>query len=467
MNKFFTQSPNIKKEYCCTIVKISDVTPIEGSDFLSTTLVNGFPVVVRRDQVKSGDLLFYVANECQLSEDFCRENNLYDDRELNKDKEKKGYLNKYGRVRIVKLRGQASMGLLISKEDMMNYIKEDFTKEMKEGLEFDMIQDKLFVKAFVPPVKHEDRQKTNKRNNKLPLFDRMIPGEFSFHYDTDQLEKNITSFKPDDEVTISVKLHGTSAIIGNIRTREPKWNNSLYIKYFNYLPKFLQFTKERYDYVCSSRSVIIDGKISPSGQEKPLGDVQKMIYQYKELISSQDILNPGMTIYGEIIGYYPNSNTAIQSIGGKAYDYGCKRGENKLMIYRITTHLSDDTHYEWDVNEIREWTYHMLAEHPDLSNKIHPIDVLYIGSLRDLYPKLDTSNHWHESLLENLKNDKVFDMEDNEPLCHNAVPREGLVIRKNRDIVKEAFKLKCMKFRFKEAEDIDKGKVDVETSQAY
>lgn len=52
-------------------------------------------------------------------------------------------------------------------------------------------------------------------------------------------------------------------------------------------------------------------------------------------------------------------------------------------------------------------------------------------------------------------------------LRKNNVPREGIVVRKDNDIVKEAFKLKCMKFRFKEAESIDNGEVDAEMEQAY
>ena len=36
----------------------------------------------------------------------------------------------------------------------------------------------------------------------------MIPGQFSFHYDTAPLNKNMYRIEPDDKVTISVKLHG-------------------------------------------------------------------------------------------------------------------------------------------------------------------------------------------------------------------------------------------------------------------
>ena len=55
--------------------------------------------------------MVYVANECELNPTFCKKNNLFEDSSLNEDSTKKGYFNKYGRVRIVKLRGQASLGI--------------------------------------------------------------------------------------------------------------------------------------------------------------------------------------------------------------------------------------------------------------------------------------------------------------------------------------------------------------------
>ena len=66
-----------------------------------------------------------------------------------------------------------------------------------------------------------------------------------------------------------------------------------------------------------------------------------------------------------------------------------------------------------------------------------------------------------------MKNESRWYMEQNEPMCKHAVPREGVVIRKINDPIKEAFKLKTLKFSFKEAEKIDKGEVDIEMKQGY
>ena len=102
-------------------------------------------------------------------------------------------------------------------------------------------------------------------------------------------------------------------------------------------------------------------------------------------------------------------------------------------------------------------------------DRIHPIDILYKGTLADIYSDLDTDNNWHTNLLERMKNDKDnFGMELNEPLCtFNKVPREGIMIRINNDKLVRAFKLKTQSFMLKEAVSIDAGEIDIEMMDNY
>lgn len=480
MNMIFSQSPDMKKEYCCTVVRIGEILPIEGKDVIGQTLVNGFPVVVRKDQVHEGDLMFYAKMECQLHAEFCWANNLYDNPEMNHDKTQKGYFNKYGRVRIVRLGGVPSMGYLFTAQEMLNFMTSvgiygGFTMEELLDVEFDTVGDRLFVKPFVPSIKESTpagQGRGTKRNKRLLKFDRMIPGEFAFHYDTNQFNDNVRQFSPNDQVSITVKLHGCSAIIGNIRVREPKYKSGLFGKLytglFGYLPKFLQFVVKKFDYVYSTRSVIINQDINPhdTGRGYAGGLVQREVERYGEMFKKYNVLPEGTTIYGEVVGYYTGTSIPIQKTCD-AYDYGCDHGENKLMIYRIVSEDPYGDKYEWDVPEIQSWTEHVKDIHPEIAKNIHTIDVLYVGALRDLYPDLDTEKHWHQNLLARMKNESRWYMEQNEPMCKHAVPREGIVIRKINDPIKEAFKLKTLKFSFKEAEKIDKGEVDIETKQGY
>ena len=74
----FTKSDDFKSEYSCAVVRVGELTPIEGSDFLARTDIFGTQIVVRKDQVKTGDLMIYAANETQLNERFLSVNNLFE-----------------------------------------------------------------------------------------------------------------------------------------------------------------------------------------------------------------------------------------------------------------------------------------------------------------------------------------------------------------------------------------------------
>lgn len=586
-NNIFKKSEKFSSEYCCSIVKIGEVKPIEGKDKIGYTLVNGETIVVRKDQVKEGDVLFYASNETQLDKDFLGANNLFESSsyELNanakevepyilKNKELKekvdgiekvikklyvcskfmieydsqllaaededekkeletrynnscktimkyvgdsltldssskefvvsaqehcakkkiefdelrkeieentsfirshvGFFNKTGRVRAIRLGGVQSMGYLFSLDELTKYNinVRDINLEELVGEDFDTIEDTLFIKAYVPFVpqrgsKGDGKSKDRKRNKKIEKFDRMVKGEFSFHYSTDPLPKCINRVKPDDVVTITSKLHGTSICIGKLHVKTPIklpfhkwiWNKFVDLTGLFKAHRITDYIIE-YGNVTSSRTVIKNQYINKEVTDGYYGvdvwsEYGNLLYPY---------LTEGMTIYGEIIGYCTGSDKMIQ----KGYDYGCEKGENKLMIYRITTTNDNGTKLEWNVTDVHNWTQGLIREHPEIADRIHVIDLLYHGTLANLYPDISLENHWHENVLEAMRNDKKhFNMEKNDPICHNKVPFEGVVLRIDDDELSEAFKLKCQKFLSKEREEIDKGEVDMEMADAY
>ena len=609
----FTKSDDFKSEYSCAVVRVGELTPIEGSDFLARTDIFGTQIVVRKDQVKTGDLMIYAANETQLNERFLSVNNLFEigerDRNANaaevnaimaeydpikkqaddlknkaknvkasmeqmkkksdkfgKDVKKKqkelddliakkaeeeanptefhdkniadftaaidaakaeinekqnlsddclkramekttvytnlrkqaddliasgkhivddakklcGFFNKYGRVRCLTLKGCPSFGVLFAPADLQKFDESITVEEIEayEGNEFDTVNGELFVKVFVPPMPVVQGRKGNrnaKAQKRLEQFDRMIPGEFSFHYSCSQFQKTLQFYRPEDIVDISKKIHGTSTIAAKIHVknkRSPFWLLHGWNKVVKalHLPKKLSVIDYDVEFgpVYASRTVIKNQYINSevgSGYYK-----QDVWSEYGELI--YPYLAEGMTIYGEIYGFLTGSESPIQ----KTYDYGCEIGENKLMIYRISTaeldEVGNEIHREWEIPEVLEWTKNLIQRMQDANDenwkRIHPIDLLYHGTLEDLYPDLDTENHWHENLLERMKNDERFDMEKNEPLCKNQVPCEGIVIRKYGDTVLRADKLKCAAFLIGEALRVESNDFqDVEMMQGY
>lgn len=581
----FGKSENFKEEYSCSIIRIGEIKPIEGKDKIGFTLVNGETIVIRKDQVKEGDILIYASNESELNKDFLGANNLFESNsyELNsnasevekyilKNKDLKpqlnyveknltkldncikfviryesevataegdedilydlsqrlakstgfisgylnrnvedfpslvefvneaekvraeketlfkelkseieanteyvrsrvGFFNKTGRVRSIRLGGVASKGYLFTLEELAKYNPKvkDINLEEYLGQDFDTVDGELFVKAYVPfvPEKRTKTSSAEKRNKKIVRFDRMIEGEFSFNYDSLLLPKNIHKIKPTDSVAITVKIHGTSFVCGKVHVKTPiklPFMRRMCNKFIDLTGLFKKYRtidyKVEYGNVTSSRNVIKNKYINK--------DVTDGYYsvdvwsEYGELI--YPYLSEGMTLYGEIFGYLTNSTKMIQ----KQYDYGCEVGTNKLMPYRITTSLPDGGKYEWNVEEVKEWTEKLIKEHPEIADRIHVIDLLYHGTLADLYPTLSLTEHWNENVLEELRNDKKhFGMEKDEPLCENKVVREGLCIRIDDDETNENFKLKCQKFYDREKKLMDEGEVDIEMGNTY
>jgi len=238
MNNIFTKSEKFKQEYSATIVKVGELKDIENSDNLKQVIIDGFSVVVNKNDVKEGDLMIYCKNETQLNLQFLSINNMFEmgARELNsnsaevqslidngkEDEAKKlvGYFNKNGRVKMIRLRGCPSMGVLLRLE---NFVKWDITLSNVNlndyityddngnfiPFDFDTINDVLFIKAYVPKTNQvRSGGGTGKKKDKSKKFDRMIEGEFEFHYDTNQLNSNMWKLHPEDVVDISVKVHG-------------------------------------------------------------------------------------------------------------------------------------------------------------------------------------------------------------------------------------------------------------------
>lgn len=442
-------------EYCIDVVKIGQMFPIENSDFLAYTKVFNDIIVVRKDQVHEGDLMFYASNECQLSKEFLSVNNMFRHGELNADSSQTGFFEDTGRVRAIKLRGFRSSGFLFGLPEMQKFYPEFTEEEMKQivNVDFDTVGEKLLVKAYIPYTKTSRSSNQIKENKADKKYDRLVAGEFLFHYDTGMLQKEIFKIKPDDKVTITVKLHGTSAIFANVPVKV--YSKNPIIRFINLFRK-KPIYKIANGNLCASRRVIKNRYIN---KHLTKGFYSQDIWEiYNDWL--KDYIPAGMTIYGEICGFLPDGSP-IQG----AYDYGNRPKHSFLMIYRITTDESNGKR-EWEISEVKKFTLNLMKLVPENENlSIHPIDILAEDSLRNLYPDVPVSGHWNEEIIDALRKDARLGFEKMEPLCRNKVPREGIVVRKIGDVIPEAWKLKAIAFLNKEAKEIDKGNTNMEMNQ--
>ena len=474
MDNLLSKSKGFSEEYCCTVVRVGALEDVENSDNLKKTYINGESIVVNKNDVKEGDIMLYVSNECQIDSGFLFINNMYEHYELNANKAEveeklkqnadfkntdefkkmRGYFGDNGRVRMIRLRGCPSFGVLLKPTSFEKaYIHSDIKIDWNAlvGTDFDTVwNDIIFVKAYVPPMRGNHTKTISQKVSKWDRFDRMVAGQFKLHYDTEMLKKHLDLFKLDTTIDVTIKIHGTSFICGNLLVNYPKPFYRLKRLINNVFKTNISEFKQQYGMVVSSRKVIKNEWANTKHKEGYYGvdiwtEYGNIIYPY---------IPKGVTVYGEIFGYLTNSSRMIQ----KDYDYGNAVGANKLMIYRVTEHTPEGLK-EYSISEVIEFTKkiygNMVANNDVNADRIFNIEEvkLYHGKLETLVNNVDD---FVDFLVKNCN------IEKREPMCNNNVPREGVVVRICDDAVTEAFKLKGVAFLTREAKNIDGGEVDIE-----
>ena len=430
--------------YCAIVVKINTIIPLENSDNLVAALIMGNQVIVTKD-VKVGDVGLYFPLETQLSEVYLSTNNLYTTAELNKDQTKKGFFEKNGRVRCIRLRGNKSEGLFMPLESV------NFALSLKDSLqigdEFDELNGiQICQKYFVKKSNQQGAVGSKQKKLGKKVQSKLIENQFRLHQDTSMMFRNLHRVQPDDFISVTYKVHGTSAVSSKVLCKKPlKW-------YETALKKLgVNVVDTRYDYIFSSRNTIKNANLNEGAQSFYTEDIWGITHN--EL---KEFLQDGVTIYYEVVGFLPNGG-AIQ----KDYDYGCRQGEHKIMVYRITYTNTAGKVFEFSAKQVQDWckTFGVGA-----------VPELFYGRAKDLYNenytyegidmKLSNFNieKWREGFLQTLK-DK-FNEKDCY-ICKNAVPEEGCVIRMEKNEF-EAYKCKSNRFYERETKQLDKGESNIE-----
>ena len=451
------QSKNANVNYLAKIVKIDNFHKHSDPEVtkLKCCCIDGFNIITGIDSEPG--LYVYFPTACCINPKFLSYANLYRHGELNVDQTKTGMFDDNGRVKAIRLRGELSEGFIIPIVVLENWVMSTVNVELKveEGTEFDSIEHdgKTFWvnKKYIPKNTRTSGApgSGNSGKGKQPKgLDKIIENQFRFHYDTVLIKKCPHVLHPNDLISITSKVHGTSGISAYVLCKqELNWKQKI--------ARWLTGEEfDKYDYLYSSRSVIKNQYYNKSVQG---GFYRVDVWKYADDIV-RPCLSKGMTAYYEIIGFLPNGGYiqknydygCLPPVGDEAYTYG---KHFKVQIYRVTiTDVSGKVH-EFSAREVQLWAQ-MVG--------LVPVEQYYYGYAKDLYPDLDPSEHWNENFLSKLANDKNFYMECNSPTCDNKVPHEGIVI-KIENMKSEAFKLKCFKFLDGEGKALDKGEVDIES----
>lgn len=450
------KSKKASENYLSKIVNITEFRKHNDPEVtrLKCCSIDGYNMITGIDSEPG--LYVYFPAMSQINGDFLRFANLYRHKELNNDPEQSGLFDDNGRVKAIRLRGELSEGFIIPLVVLQNYIVSVTNielNEVKEGTEFDAVSHEgkeFWISKKYLPKRTQGRGSgnTTKQGKKPPKsIDRIIDGQFRFHYDTVLIKKCPHVLTPDTQIQMSYKIHGTSGISANVLCKKRlNWKEKI--------AKWLTGVEfNEYGPVYASRTVIKNRYLN---KEVGPGYYGCDVWGEADMVVRPH-LTKGLTAYYEIVGFLPTGQY-IQ----KPYDYGCvppKVGEHytrekhfKVRIYRIT-HTDPDGHvFEYTPKQVQQWC---------ANAGLTPVEECYCGRAGDLYPDLDPQNHWSENFVERLANDANFYMEKDSPHCENKVPHEGVVI-KLLDNISGAFKLKSFRFINKEQELLDKGEENIE-----
>ena len=454
------KSEKFNPNYLAKIVNITDFTKHPNPDCtgLKCAHVGGYSISVSKDTPEG--LYVYFPIGVQINGNILSFLNLYRKAELNKDQDKTGFFDENGRVKAIKLQKYPSEGFLLPVEALQKCFSEEI--EFEDGLEFDSIElkngtDWICKKYIVKQRRTQGSSNRTKAAKQPKGLDKLVENQFRLHYDTVLIKKNPYAVKPDDIISVTAKVHGTSGISSLVICKKS-------LSFKDRLIGFL-FGKDKvsnlqYDDLWSSRKVV-KNRFYNSGANDGYYGVDVWGEAHKIL---KPHLTKGLTLYYEIIGFLPNGG-AIQSLGGQAYDYGCiPPGENepytynkhfKIQIYRVTYTNPDGIVYEFSAKQVQQWCN---------NHGLTPVQELYYGYAKDLYPDLDLTTRWNENFIQRMADDKNFYMEELSPTCHNKVPHEGVVI-KVENSKSEAYKLKCFRFLEKESKAQDKGESNIEDDE--
>jgi RNA ligase (TIGR02306 family) len=323
-------------EYKVPLTRIKEIKPIPKADRLEIAYVYGWEVVVSKGQYQVGDVTLYCPIDSLLPQDL--EDFLFPpDSKIKLDKH---------RVRQIKIRGQASQGMLINPNEL---IKAGF--KLGDLILEDDYAEVLGITKYDPPAPKEHTGTglltPKKRKTENPEF-KKYGGLDNFKWYPDL-------FKEGEEVVIEEKIHGSHVRCGMAPVQVDTFWKKIK-KFFGRLPT--------HEWVYGSNNVQLQNK---SKNHKGFYDTN-IYLEVLEKYGIESKLQPGEYLHGEVYG------SGVQ----KNYDYGCAEGERKLCVFDIrVTDKSTGVQRYLDPNERYLW----LASRglADLA-----VPVLYEGSWKSI-----------------------------------------------------------------------------------
>lgn len=440
--------------YTGFITTLKNVRKHPNADRLQIGECFGNSVIVSLDYVE-GQLGVYFPTDGQLSEEFCKVNDLVRRKDENGNV-CGGYLDPDKRnIKALKLRGEKSDGLFMPVTCLAEFTK---VSDLKEGDTISTLNGVEICKKYIPRSNHRSggyHGKTHKaKANFAPTFYE--------HVDTAQLAYNLHAFKTGDTVELTLKMHGTSGRTGYLPLVKYKKN------WIDKLFKRQGKEYKEYGYVTGTRRVVLDDKHDGGFYED--NNFRKTMAKKFE-----GKLRKGEVVYYEIVGFVNERTPIMASVKNSkirdkefskqygeetVFSYGCVAQPTRTLIvpedwdgrscemqsvqygvqqevyvYRMTMVNEDGDVFEYSPDQVRMRCEQMgvkcvpVFERFIIPEFIQEVDYDHPEDGGDAYPIVNVSANPGEYVLRKVE--QYYDGPD--PIGKTHI-REGVVARiVNRD----------------------------------
>lgn len=311
----------------------------------------GHTVVVGIETPENSLGIFF-PTDGQLSDEFCKANNLYPVYDENGVKVGGGFIDaKLRRVKAQRFRGVRSEGFWLP-ISCLNYLNLKDTP--KEGFVFTELEGKPICNKYISKATRSAMNATKGKSSK-----KESP-QMPMHLETLKFKYYSRSIPEGSVIYITEKLHGTSGRTGWAKIPDKSLTLGQRIRQlFSKKPLF----QDTYDYLTGSRRVVKNFDNGPGFYGK-----EDFRYQASEIV--KPFLRKGESVYYEIVGYVSETEpimhgTSNEALGkefkkkfGKTTEwrYGCLPGQFKIYIYNWMLSNEDGSvqySYPWEYIEQR------------------------------------------------------------------------------------------------------------------
>ena len=415
--------------YNAIVVEVNNLVSV-GLDTLVAFPVFGMQALVPKT-TKTGDKVILFPAEVQLSDEYCKNNNLYRKSEMNKDNTKKGYIEDNGRVKAIKLGGQYSTALAMPISSL-SFVDVD-CEDLPVGEKFNLINGVEICKKY--EIKsHTPNERGNKQRGVNKKFERVEARMFPEHIDTEHYLRNSDKIKDNEIVYVTQKLHGSSGRFGHILVkRQLSWVEKILKKLGVNIPE------TEYGFVAGSRRTIKEVGNENQNHFYSSDIWNNALEKYKTQIPKDFI------IYGELVGYTPEGGM-IQ----KGYTYGQEDKNAELYVYRVCSVNPDGYIFDLSFPQMKEWCKsNGFKTVPELLRGEHSVFKMAL----EMFQEVNFAKEYR-------KNPYFLD----EPIDNgDKLPEEGVCVRVD-GLKPYILKMKNQSFLCQESSNLNSGEADLESS---